>query len=48
MCYIEETEAQPLFKVKVVEKGHEDLVLTGTSPKGEGHVTCSSRCVYSL
>ncbi|XP_055086131.1 histone-lysine N-methyltransferase 2C-like isoform X4 [Periophthalmus magnuspinnatus] len=33
MCYIEEKDAQPLFKIKVVEKGHEDLVLTGSSPK---------------
>lgn len=35
MCYIEEMEGQPLFKVKVVEKGHEDLVLTGSTPKGK-------------
>ncbi|XP_035986057.1 histone-lysine N-methyltransferase 2C-like [Fundulus heteroclitus] len=33
MCYIEEHDAQPLFKVKVVEKGHEDVVLTGPTPK---------------
>ncbi|XP_055363689.1 LOW QUALITY PROTEIN: histone-lysine N-methyltransferase 2C-like [Betta splendens] len=33
MCYIEEKEGEPLFKVKVVEKGHEDLVLTGPTPK---------------
>ncbi|XP_041823896.1 histone-lysine N-methyltransferase 2C-like isoform X4 [Melanotaenia boesemani] len=33
MCYIEEEESQPLFKVKVVEKGHEDLILTGPTPK---------------
>lgn len=32
-CYIEEKDAQPLFKIKVVEKGHEDLVLTGVTPK---------------
>ncbi|KAM9839742.1 histone-lysine N-methyltransferase 2C-like [Aulostomus maculatus] len=34
MCYIEEANARPLFKVKVVEKGYEDLVLTASSPKG--------------
>ncbi|XP_069576340.1 histone-lysine N-methyltransferase 2C [Brachyistius frenatus] len=33
MCYIEEEEGRPLFKVKVVEKGHDDLILTGPSPK---------------
>ncbi|XP_031616289.2 histone-lysine N-methyltransferase 2C isoform X5 [Oreochromis aureus] len=33
MCYIEEEEGQPLFKVKVVEKGHDDLILTGPTPK---------------
>ncbi|KAM9332683.1 histone-lysine N-methyltransferase 2C-like [Pholidichthys leucotaenia] len=33
MCYIEEKDGEPLFKVKVVEKGHEDLVLTGPTPK---------------
>ncbi|XP_023805952.1 histone-lysine N-methyltransferase 2C isoform X3 [Oryzias latipes] len=33
MCHIEEVGGQPLFKVKVVEKGYEDLVLTGPSPK---------------
>lgn len=35
MCHIEEVGGQPLFKVKVVEKGYEDLVLTGSTPKGE-------------
>lgn len=34
MCYVEEQEGAPLFKLKVVEKGYEDLVLTGASPKG--------------
>uniref|UniRef100_A0A3B5AS31 [histone H3]-lysine(4) N-methyltransferase n=1 Tax=Stegastes partitus TaxID=144197 RepID=A0A3B5AS31_9TELE len=33
MCYIEEQDGEPLFTVKVVEKGHDDLVLTGPSPK---------------
>ncbi|KAK5598950.1 hypothetical protein CRENBAI_001509 [Crenichthys baileyi] len=32
LCYIEEHDAQPLFKVKVVEKGHEDVILTGPTP----------------
>uniref|UniRef100_A0A3B3UP76 [histone H3]-lysine(4) N-methyltransferase n=1 Tax=Poecilia latipinna TaxID=48699 RepID=A0A3B3UP76_9TELE len=34
LCYIEEHESRPLFKVKVVEKGHDDVVLTGTTPTG--------------
>nr|XP_054592167.1 histone-lysine N-methyltransferase 2C isoform X4 [Nothobranchius furzeri] len=33
VCSIEEEEGRPLFKVKVVEKGHEDVVLTGATPK---------------
>ncbi|KAM9701276.1 LOW QUALITY PROTEIN: histone-lysine N-methyltransferase 2C-like [Menidia menidia] len=33
MCYIEEDDGRPLFKLKVVEKGHDDLVLTGSTPK---------------
>ncbi|XP_028288299.1 histone-lysine N-methyltransferase 2C-like isoform X3 [Parambassis ranga] len=33
MCYIEEADGRPLFKVKVVEKGHDDLILTGQTPK---------------
>ncbi|KAM6971552.1 LOW QUALITY PROTEIN: histone-lysine N-methyltransferase 2C-like [Tautogolabrus adspersus] len=33
MCYIEEQDCEPLFKVKVVEKGYDDLILTGPSPK---------------
>nr|XP_029131590.1 LOW QUALITY PROTEIN: histone-lysine N-methyltransferase 2C-like [Labrus bergylta] len=33
MCYIEEQDREPLFKVKVVEKGYDDLILTGPSPK---------------
>lgn len=37
MCYIEEKENQPLFKVKVVEKGQDDIVLTGPTPKGIHH-----------
>lgn len=34
MCYIEEKENQPVFKVKVVEKGQDDVILTGPTPKG--------------
>lgn len=37
LCYIEEHEARPLFKVKVVEKGHDDVVLTGATPTGSHH-----------
>ncbi|KAM8731510.1 histone-lysine N-methyltransferase 2C isoform 5-T5 [Acanthopagrus schlegelii] len=33
LCSIEEQEGQPLFKVKVVEKGYDDLIVTGPSPK---------------
>ncbi|XP_069368224.1 histone-lysine N-methyltransferase 2C-like isoform X3 [Paralichthys olivaceus] len=33
MCYIEDDDGRPLFKVKVVEKGHDDLILTGLTPK---------------
>eukprot|EP00066_Takifugu_rubripes_P017212 XP_011606478.1 PREDICTED: histone-lysine N-methyltransferase 2C-like [Takifugu rubripes] len=33
MCYIEEKENQPVFKVKVVEKGQDDVILTGPTPK---------------
>lgn len=34
MCYVEEKDGLPLFKVKVVEKGHDDVILSGSSPKG--------------
>ncbi|XP_051910013.1 histone-lysine N-methyltransferase 2C-like [Hippocampus zosterae] len=34
MCFIEEREARPLFKVKVVEKGYDEVVLTAPTPKG--------------
>ncbi|KAG7269374.1 hypothetical protein CRUP_015700 [Coryphaenoides rupestris] len=33
MCSIEEKEGEPLFKLKVVEKGYDDLILTGPTPK---------------
>lgn len=55
MCYVEEQEGQPLFKVKVVEKGYDDLILTGPTPKGNLHkqeaetlsihCTCVTLCV---
>lgn len=38
MCYIEDQEGEPLFKVKVMEKGHDDLVLIGQTPKGKHHL----------
>ena len=41
MCSIEEKAGQPLFKVKVVEKGHDDLILTGPTPKGKHHQVLS-------
>ncbi|XP_061522122.1 histone-lysine N-methyltransferase 2C-like isoform X2 [Phycodurus eques] len=34
MCFIEDHDARPLFKVKVVEKGYDDLMLTAPTPKG--------------
>ncbi|XP_066441659.1 histone-lysine N-methyltransferase 2C isoform X2 [Eleutherodactylus coqui] len=34
LCYIEEKDGLPLFIIKVHEQGHEDLVLTDTTPKG--------------
>ncbi|XP_034415694.1 histone-lysine N-methyltransferase 2C-like isoform X10 [Cyclopterus lumpus] len=33
VCCVEEDQGQPLFKVKVVEKGYDDLILTGPTPK---------------
>lgn len=48
MCHIEEVGGQPLFKVKVVEKGYEDLVLTGPSPKGEHHHIGPAEMLLSL
>ncbi|XP_068593242.1 histone-lysine N-methyltransferase 2C-like isoform X2 [Cebidichthys violaceus] len=33
VCCIEEDEGRPLFKVKVVETGYDDLILTGPTPK---------------
>ncbi|XP_075602786.1 histone-lysine N-methyltransferase 2C isoform X10 [Balearica regulorum gibbericeps] len=34
LCSIEEKDGLPLFVIKVVEQGHEDLILTDTTPKG--------------
>ncbi|XP_041040301.1 histone-lysine N-methyltransferase 2C isoform X6 [Carcharodon carcharias] len=34
LCSIEEKDNVPEFVVRVIEQGHEDLVLTGSSPKG--------------
>ncbi|XP_066483648.1 histone-lysine N-methyltransferase 2C isoform X3 [Tiliqua scincoides] len=34
ICSIEEKDGLPLFVIKTVEHGHEDLVLTGATPKG--------------
>lgn len=39
MCCVEEQEGRPLFKVKVVEKGYDDLILTGSTPKGKHHLS---------
>lgn len=37
LCSIEEKEGRPAFLIRIVEQGHDDLVLSGTSPKGELH-----------
>ncbi|XP_069814968.1 histone-lysine N-methyltransferase 2C isoform X6 [Dendropsophus ebraccatus] len=34
LCSIEEKDGLPLFVIRVNEQGHEDLVLTDTTPKG--------------
>ncbi|XP_072508255.1 histone-lysine N-methyltransferase 2C isoform X4 [Notamacropus eugenii] len=34
LCSIEEKDGLPMFVIKIVEQGHDDLVLTDTSPKG--------------
>ncbi|XP_077347298.1 histone-lysine N-methyltransferase 2C isoform X4 [Lithobates pipiens] len=33
-CYIEENDGLPLFFIRVNEQGHEDLILTDSTPKG--------------
>lgn len=38
MNYIEEQDSRPLFKVKVVEKGYDDIIITGATPKGKCHL----------
>ncbi|XP_042638152.1 histone-lysine N-methyltransferase 2C [Orycteropus afer afer] len=34
LCSIEEKDGHPVFVIRIVEQGHEDLVLSDTSPKG--------------
>ncbi|XP_028345344.1 histone-lysine N-methyltransferase 2C isoform X9 [Physeter macrocephalus] len=34
LCSIEEKDGRPMFVIRIVEQGHEDLVLSDTSPKG--------------
>ncbi|XP_054847651.1 histone-lysine N-methyltransferase 2C isoform X2 [Eublepharis macularius] len=34
LCSIEEKEGLPLFVIKITEQGHEDVVLTDSTPKG--------------
>lgn len=37
LCSIEEKDGHPVFIIRIVEQGHEDLVLRDTSPKGKSH-----------
>ncbi|KAH0627606.1 hypothetical protein JD844_003551, partial [Phrynosoma platyrhinos] len=34
LCSIEDKEGLPLFVIRIIEQGHEDLVLTDSTPKG--------------
>lgn len=34
LCSIDEKDGEPEFSIRVIEQGYEDLVLTGSSPKG--------------
>nr|XP_033787549.1 histone-lysine N-methyltransferase 2C isoform X5 [Geotrypetes seraphini] len=34
LCSIEETDGFPVFQIRVIEQGHEDLILCDTTPKG--------------
>ncbi|XP_038546315.1 LOW QUALITY PROTEIN: histone-lysine N-methyltransferase 2C isoform X1 [Canis lupus familiaris] len=34
LCSIEEKDGRPVFVIRIVEQGHEDLVLSDSSPKG--------------
>ncbi|XP_065150686.2 histone-lysine N-methyltransferase 2C isoform X3 [Paramisgurnus dabryanus] len=34
LCSIDENDGEPEFIIRVVEKGYDDLILTGSSPKG--------------
>lgn len=44
LCSIEEQDGRPVFLIRVVEQGHEDLVLSDSSPKGQAR-PCSLRPV---
>lgn len=35
MCSIDENDGEPEFIIRVVEQGYDDLILTGSSPKGK-------------
>lgn len=35
LCSIEEKDGRPVFVIRIVEQGHEDLILSDTSPKGK-------------
>ncbi|KAM9185757.1 histone-lysine N-methyltransferase 2C [Dugong dugon] len=34
LCSIEEKDGHPVFVIRIVEQGHEDMILSDTSPKG--------------
>lgn len=38
LCSIEEKDGLPDFVIRIMEQGHEDLVLTGSTPKGNTEV----------
>lgn len=40
LCSIEEKEGRPVFVIRIVEQGHEDLVLSDSSPKGNVALVC--------
>lgn len=39
LCSIDEKDGTPEFTIRVVEQGYEDLILTGSSPKGNSNRT---------
>lgn len=45
LCSIEEKDGRPVFVIRVVEQGHEDLVLSDSSPKGERRAGCACQCL---